>query len=136
MISSRSLRIALCLALLFAAGAFAGSTFTHAKDRRWLAKQNLLLQSAEDSWLQRLHDRYAADLGMTEAQITQVKPAMEKARQQFRSVREDASQRARQIMNELYHSVQTELTPEQQARFARLVKDRHTQRPQENSTPR
>lgn len=136
MISSRSLRIAACLTLLFAAGAFAGSTFTHAKDRRWLAKQNLLLQSAEDSWLQRLHDRYAADLGMTEAQITQVKPAMEKARQQFRSVREDASQRARQIMNELYQSVQVQLTPEQQARFARLVKDRHSARAQESPASR
>jgi Spy/CpxP family protein refolding chaperone len=131
MMTSRSLRIALCLSLLFVLGAFAGSTFTRAKDRRWLAKQSLLLQSAEDSWLQRLHDRYAEDLGMTPEQITQVQPAMEQARQQFRAVREDAGQRTRQIMNDLYHAVQAQLTPEQQDHFARLVKDRHATRTQE-----
>jgi hypothetical protein len=128
MIASRSLRIALCLTLLFAMGAFAGSSFTRARDRRWLASQSLLLQSAEDGWLQRLHDRYAADLGMTPEQIARVQPAMEQARLQFREVRQDASQRARQIMTSLYQSVQKQLTPDQQSRFARLVKERHPSR--------
>lgn len=119
-----SLRIALCLLLIFAAGAYAGSTLTRAQDRRCLNKQILTLKSAEDHWLQRLHDRYAADLAMTPAQIDQVRPAMDRARSEFRQVREDAAQRARLIMKDLYHSVHQILTPEQQAVFKQLVNDR------------
>jgi hypothetical protein len=124
MIPSRPLRIALCLTLLFVAGAYAGSTLTRAKDRRRLTSEVQTQSAAEDAWLQRLHDRYAADLEMTSDQIARVQPAMEQARQQFRSIREDASKRTRSVMTDLYHSVQTQLTPEQQTRFAHLVKSR------------
>ncbi len=119
-----SLRIALCLLLIFAAGAYAGSTLTRAQDRRWLNKQIQQLKTAEDHWLQRLHDRYTADLGMTPQQIELVRPAMDRARSDFRQVREDAAQRARRIMNQLYQDVNQTLTPAQQDEFKRLVKER------------
>lgn len=123
MITSRPLRIALCLTLLFVAGAYAGSTFTRAKDRRLLLNSQTAF-AAEDAYLQRLHDRYTADLEMNPEQIAKVQPAMEHARQQFRSIREDASKRTRSVMTDLYHAVQTHLTPEQNTRFAHLVKSR------------
>jgi hypothetical protein len=128
MITSRTFRIALCLTLLFFAGAYAGATLTRAKERRHLLGSQTAF-SAEDSYLQRLHDRYTADLEMTPDQIAKVQPAMERARQQFRSIREDASKRTRGVMTELYHSVQTHLTPDQQTRFAQLVKTRQNSRP-------
>jgi Spy/CpxP family protein refolding chaperone len=111
------------MTLLFVAGAYAGSTFTRAKDRRLLLNSQSAF-AAEDAYLQRLHDRYTADLEMTPEQIAKVQPAMEHARQQFRSIREDASKRTRSVMTDLYHAVQTHLTPEQQTRFAHLVKSR------------
>lgn len=119
-----SLRLALCLLLIFAAGAYAGSTFTRTQDKRWLHQQIAQLKSVEDSWLQRLHDRYAADLGMTPEQIDQVRPAMDRARADFKNVRTEAAQRARRIMGDLYQAVHQTLTPEQQATFQRLVKER------------
>ena len=119
-----SLRLALCLLLIFAAGAYAGSTFTRTQDKRWLHQQIAQLKSVEDSWLQRLHDRYAADLGMSPQQIDQVRPAMDRARSDFKQVRSEAAQRARRIMNELYHNVNATLTPDQQDTFKRLVKER------------
>jgi Spy/CpxP family protein refolding chaperone len=119
-----TLRLTICLVLLFAIGAVAGSSFTLARDRRFVASQAMQLKDAEDRWLQRLHDQYAADLAMTPEQIAKVQPAMEQARQEFRKTRDEAAQRSRRIMNDLYHAVSNTLSPEQQATFAKLVRER------------
>jgi len=118
------LRIVICLLLLFAAGAFAGSSITRTSARRNLTSERSKFKNAEDQWLQRLHDQYAAELDMTPEQIAQAQPAMEQARSQFRKTREEAAQQTRHTMGELYRSVQKTLTPEQQKKFSQLVKQR------------
>lgn len=114
-----SFRIITCLVLLFTAGGFTGASLTRVKERR-----ALLSAGVEEVWLQRLYDQYSAELKMTPEQIKTVQPAMDQARGQFKLAREEVLKHTRKTMNELYHKINATLTPEQQKRFAELVRER------------
>jgi Spy/CpxP family protein refolding chaperone len=110
--------------LIFSAGAVGGLALHQGRARREQSAQVVALHRAEEAWLQRKQDLYAAELGLTPDQLASLKPALDQSRSDFRALREKAAEDARRIMAEHYRAVRRVLTPEQREKFNQLVQDK------------
>jgi Spy/CpxP family protein refolding chaperone len=110
--------------LIFSAGAVGGLALNQGRARREQSAQVMALHRAEEAWLQRKQDLYAAELGLTPDQLASLKPALDQSRSDFRALREKAAEDARRIMAEHYRAVRRVLTPEQREKFNQLVQNK------------
>jgi Spy/CpxP family protein refolding chaperone len=122
----RKFRTVLALALIFVLGAAAGASYQRGAVQRERAALRADEHNLVDRFLARRQSDYASRLKITDGQIEQLRPVLEKARAELYASRERAAREVWRIMGEHYQALFDLLTPEQQAVFQQVIEERKT----------
>lgn len=120
----RKFRIVFALALIFVLGAATGMSYQRGVVQRERTTWHAGVQDMVDRFLAQRQSAYAARLKLTDAQIEQLRPALEKTRADLYASRERATREVWHIMGEHYQALHRLLTPEQQAVFQQMLQER------------
>jgi len=109
MIGAGSVKTVLAMAGIFLAGSVAGGFVSVA----WVRTTSMPQWGTVDQFADRHLGKMIKDLGLTEEQVSRVKPIVKEMAEQLRPVRRRALDDAREIFGNMYSRIEAELTPEQ-----------------------
>jgi len=111
-------KVVVYLAVIFIAGGAAGAVITSRNTRREAQPVSI------DKICTRMQDRLIAKLGLTEAQITKLRPIFDRTAQELRAVQVKALGDSDEIIRKAHEQMAAELTADQKAKLAEFDQER------------
>jgi Spy/CpxP family protein refolding chaperone len=118
MTSSRFFRPALYALLIFAAGVITGAFVAP------IVGRSFMRPPGSQEMAQHIMHRLSSNLDLTDAQVAQIKPLVEKTGADMETIRRETTQRVMRRMEQTNTEISAILLPEQQAKFKTMEEER------------
>jgi Spy/CpxP family protein refolding chaperone len=118
MTSSRFFRPALYALLIFAAGVITGVFVAP------IVGRSFMRPPGSQEMAQHIMHRLRSNLDLTDAQVAQIKPLVEKTGADMETIRRETTQRVMRRMEQTNTEISAILLPEQQAKFKTMEEER------------
>ncbi len=116
---NKSWQVCGMLAAIFVAGGLSGALVAYR-----VAQRNVPRPAAPEIWVPRQFERFSRVLDLTAEQRQRIQPIMEKNIKELVALRRESIRSGREVIDRMDAAIAAELTPDQRAKFERMVKER------------